>query len=81
MARSWAGQQAEARIDSAILNRMIQVGKPEAMRTGIRESLTSDRFMHQTTHGLFLLDTFNRGCYPIPRHRQKDFAVSGASFV
>lgn len=32
MARSWSGQQTEARIGCRILNRMIQLGKPETVR-------------------------------------------------
>ena len=56
-------------------------GQKEAMRIGIWENLTSDRFMHQTNHELFFLGAFSGNCYPIPRHRQKDFVASGASFV
>jgi hypothetical protein len=35
MARAWAGQQTEARIGCAILNRMIQLGKPKTVRVEV----------------------------------------------
>ena len=35
LARSWPGQQTEARIGCAILNRMIQLGKPQTVRVEV----------------------------------------------
>ena len=35
-ARSWEGQQVEARIGCAILNRMIHLGKPESYQVEVR---------------------------------------------
>ena len=35
LARSWSGQQTEARIGCAILNRMMQLGKPQTVRVEV----------------------------------------------
>ena len=35
LARSWPGQQTEARIGCAVLNRMIQLGKPQTVRVEV----------------------------------------------
>ena len=54
-ARSWEGQQVEARIGCAILNRMIHLGKPESYQVEVRScSLgrtgkhANTRFVHQS---------------------------------